>query len=63
LLLQRLAQLVEQPGILDSDDCLAGEARDQLDLLVGEGADLLAINADRAGPNVVDVRNLFVLFT
>ena len=37
LLLQRFAQLVEQPGVLDGDDRLVGESGDQLDLLVGEG--------------------------
>src|SRR5262249_10242092 len=39
-----LAQLVEQACILDSDDGLGGKVLHQLDLLVGEGADLLAIN-------------------
>ena len=34
LLLQRFAQLVEQPRVLDGDDGLAGEILDQLDLLV-----------------------------
>ena len=55
LLLQRLgeivgalAQLLEQPRILDGDDGLAGEVRDQLDLLVGERPHLLAIDGDRA---------------
>ena len=37
-----LAQFVEQPRILDGDDGLAGEARDQRDLLVGKGTDFLA---------------------
>src|SRR5262249_7969285 len=46
LLLQRFAQLVEQSGVLDGDDRLGGEILDQLDLLVGEGADLLAVDAD-----------------
>src|SRR6266480_2227491 len=32
MLLQRFAQLVEQPCILDGDDGLVGESRDQLDL-------------------------------
>src|SRR5262249_30050351 len=44
LLLQGLAQLVEQARVLNGDDSLAGEVLDQLDLFVGEGADLLAIN-------------------
>src|SRR6516162_6259708 len=54
LLLQRitqiggaLAQLVEQPHVLDGDDGLGGKVADQFNLLVGEGADLLAINGDR----------------
>ena len=53
LLLQRLAQivgalaqLVEQPRILDGDDGLRGEVRHQLDLLVGKGPDLLAVDGD-----------------
>ena len=37
LLLERLAQLVEQARVLDGDDRLGGEILDQLDLLVGEG--------------------------
>ena len=51
LLLQRLseivralAQFVEQPRVLDGDDGLGGEVLHQLDLLVGEGADLLAVD-------------------
>ena len=36
-----LAQLVEQPRVLDGDDGLGGEVLDQLDLLVGEWAHLL----------------------
>src|SRR5262249_21713763 len=51
LLLQRLskivralAQFVEQAAVLDSDDRLIGEARDQLDLLVSEGTNVLAVN-------------------
>src|SRR5262249_16581138 len=35
LLLQRFAQLVEQPGVLDCDDGLIGEALHQINLLVG----------------------------
>ena len=53
LLLQRFAQLVEQPGVLDRDDGLRGEILDQLDLLVGERPDLLAIDDDRADQLVV----------
>ena len=47
LLLQRLAeiigslaQFVEQSRVLDGDDRLSGEVRNQLDLLVGEGKHL-----------------------
>src|SRR5262249_37260022 len=47
LLLQRLAQLVEQAGVLDGDDGLVGEALEQLDLLVGERLNSLAIDGDR----------------
>ena len=47
LLLERFAQLFEQPGVLDGDDGLSGKVADQFNLLVGEGADLLAINGDR----------------
>src|SRR5262245_48013005 len=42
LLLQRFAQLVEQPRVLDGDDGLGCEIGHQLDLLVGEWADFLA---------------------
>jgi len=55
LLLQRLAQiigalakLVEQAGVLNRDNSLSGEVLDQLDLLVGEWADLLAIDDNAA---------------
>ena len=60
LLLQRfaeivgaLAQLVEQPRVLDGDDGLGGEVLHQLDLLVGERPDLLAIDDDSADQLVV----------
>ena len=53
LLLQRLAQivgalaqLVEQPGVLNGDDGLGCKVREQIDLLVAEGADLLAVDGD-----------------
>src|SRR5262245_14327430 len=36
LLLQRLAQLVEQARVLDRDDRLGGKVREQINLLVGE---------------------------
>ena len=55
LLLQRLgeiigalAQLVEQPRVLDGDHGLRGEVLHQLDLLVGERAHLLAVDDDGA---------------
>src|SRR6516164_9809703 len=48
LLLQRFAQLVEQPRVLDGDDRLRGEVLQQFDLLVGERAHLLAIDGDRS---------------
>ena len=44
LLLQRFAQLVEQPRVLDGDDGLCGEILDQFDLLVGERAYFAAVN-------------------
>ena len=60
LLLQRLgkivgalAQLVEQPRVLDGDDGLGGEVLHQLDLLVGEWLDLLAVDDDRADELIV----------
>src|SRR5262245_61064826 len=46
LLLQRFAQLVEQPRVLDGDDGLSREICDELNLLFREWPDLLAINAD-----------------
>src|SRR5262249_30144900 len=48
LLLQRLAELVEEARVLDGDDGLVGEVLDQLDLPVGERTDLLTINGDGA---------------
>ena len=41
-------QLVEQPRVLDRDHRLVGEVRDQLDLLVGEWPNLLAIDHDNS---------------
>jgi hypothetical protein len=38
-----LAQFVEQPRILDGDDGLGSEVRDQRYLFVGEGPDFLAV--------------------
>src|SRR5262249_27642065 len=48
LLLQRLAQLVEEAGVLNGDDRLVGEVLDQLNLLVGERTDFLAIDGNGA---------------
>ena len=48
LLLEGLAQFVEQARVLDSDDRLRGEILDQLNLLVGERPHLLAIHSNRA---------------
>src|SRR5262245_39680067 len=48
LLLQRFPQLIEQPRVLDGDDGLSGEILHQLDLLVGEQADILAIDGNSA---------------
>src|SRR5262245_40699421 len=42
LLLQRFAQLIKQPGVLDGDHRLVGERGQQLDLLVGELPDGVA---------------------
>ena len=46
LLLKRFAQFVEQPRVLNGDDGLGGEVRDQLDLLVGEGTNFLAVQGE-----------------
>ena len=48
-----LAQLVEQPRVLDGDHRLRGEVLHQLDLLVGEGPHLLAVDNDCADHLVV----------
>ena len=48
-----LAQLVEQPRVLDGDHRLGGEVLHQLDLLVGERPHLLAIDDDGADQLVV----------
>src|SRR5262249_5449275 len=48
-----LAQLVEQPSILDGDDGLVSKVRDKLDLLVGESLSLLAIDIDSADQAVL----------
>ena len=48
LLLQGFAQFIEQPDVLNRDHRLAGKVLDQLDLLIAEWLDLLAINVERA---------------
>ena len=48
-----LTQFVEQPRILDSDDGLSSEVLNQLDLLVGEWAHLLAVDENGADQLVV----------
>src|SRR5262249_14764904 len=53
LLLQRLAQFGEQARVLDGDDSLRGEGLDQFDLLVGEGAHLLAAEIDWSRQTIV----------
>ena len=39
-------KFVEQPRVLDGDDCLSCEFVDKLDLLVGERTNLLAVHED-----------------
>jgi hypothetical protein len=53
LLLQRFAQFVEQPGVLDGDDGLVGEVRKQSDLLLGEGAHLLPVDGESANQLII----------
>jgi hypothetical protein len=53
LLLQRFAQLAQQLRIFDGDHSLGGEVLHQLNLFVGEGADLLAIEHDGANQLLV----------
>src|SRR6516164_8269499 len=48
LLLQRLPEFVQQPRILDGDDCLRGEVLHQRDLLFGKWTGLLTEDVDRA---------------
>jgi hypothetical protein len=42
-----LAQLIQQSRIFNGDDGLAGKARDQRDLFLGEGTNFLAIQGER----------------
>ena len=51
--MQQFTQLVEQPRVLDGDDGLATEAGEQLDLLVGEGPNFLAVYGDDADHVVI----------
>ena len=53
LLLQRFAQLVEQPRVLDGDDGLSGEVSDQIDLFFSKGPNFLPVNYDCANQPVV----------
>src|SRR5262245_4360826 len=53
LLLEGLAQLVEESGILDGDDGLFSEIAHELDLLVGERIHLFAVDRYRADDLVV----------
>ena len=48
-----MPQFVEQPRVLDGDDSLGGKILYQRDLLVGEGADFLAIHGECADQFVV----------
>ena len=48
LLLQRFAQLIEQPGVLDSDDGLGSEVFNQLDLFVRKWPYFFWVNTDGA---------------
>ena len=56
------ALLVQQARILDGDDRLVGEALDQLDLLVGERANLLAVDGDGAD-QIIPSRSIGTLIT
>src|SRR5262249_6910621 len=53
LLLQRFAQLIQEPGVLDGDDGLLREVRDQFDLLIGEWPDFLTIDRNSADEFVI----------
>jgi len=47
LLLERFAQLVEQPHVLNCDNRLIRKVLHQLNLLVAKGQHLLPVDADR----------------
>jgi len=51
--LQRFAQFVEEPRVLDRDHSLRGEIPHQFDLLIGEGPHLLAIDYNRPDQLVI----------
>src|ERR1700736_863470 len=76
LLLQRFAQLVEQPRVLDGDDGLIREGVDQGELLVGKGSNLSPPHRNHTnentfathrhtekGPDATDTRSFGVLGT
>ena len=48
LLVERLARLGDEPGVLHRDHRLGGEVLQQRDLLVGERPDFLAVGGDEA---------------
>src|SRR5262245_64307244 len=48
LLLQRFSQFIQKARVFDRDDSLTRKALNQVDLLFGEGANLLPVNADDA---------------
>src|SRR5215831_3295160 len=48
-----LPELVEEPGVLDSDDGLVGKGPEESDLLVAEWPDLKAANCDGADRTVL----------
>src|SRR5690242_1274658 len=47
-LIRSLAQFIQKPGVLDRDHGLGGKIRDELNLIVGKWAYLLAIDSNRA---------------
>src|SRR6516162_11569148 len=53
LLLQRFAQLVEQPPILNGNHSLGGEIGDERNLFVGERPDLLTIDGNNANKFII----------
>src|SRR6516164_1982471 len=53
LLLKRLAQLVEQAGVLDGDDGLGSKILQQFDLFVGKRPDFLPVDENNADHHIV----------